>query len=86
MNGEIKGETDLVIGRTIIELKNSKDCIITTRNVLQVIMYRYMLRQKGIRIDDIIMFNPLLGESYRLKITPNWKHTYRVYKEILDIS
>lgn len=84
--GDIFGETDLVVGRTIIEFKTSKDCIGTTRNVLQTIMYRYMLRKKGIRIDNIILFNPLLGEMYTLEITPKWKHTFKVFNEILDIN
>lgn len=81
--GNIYGETDLVVGRTIVEFKTSKDCIGTTRNVLQTIMYRYMLRKKGIRIDNIILFNPLLGEMYTLKVTPHWKDTFRVFNEIV---
>ncbi|MBA43126.1 MAG: hypothetical protein CMF62_03840 [Magnetococcales bacterium] len=81
--GEILGETDLVVGRTLIEIKTSTDNILSSRYVLQTLMYRYALRKKNIRIDRIILFNPLLGESYILQITPNWKHTYRVYKEII---
>mgnify|MGYP003385702673 CR=1 FL=1 len=84
--GDIFGETDLVIGRTLIEFKTSKDCIGTTRNVLQTIMYRYMLRKKGIRIDNIILFNPLLGEMYTLEITPHWKYTFKVFNELLNIN
>ena len=82
--GEVLGEADLVIGRTLIEVKTSRDCIATTRNVLQTIFYRYMLRQKGIRIDDIVLFNPLLGELYRLHVTPKWKDTFRVYNELME--
>jgi len=82
--GEVLGEADLVVGRTLIEIKTSRDCVATTRNVIQTIFYRYMLRQKGIRIDDIVLFNPLLGEIYRLHVTPNWKETFRVYNEIIE--
>jgi len=81
--GSIMGEADMVIGRTLIEIKTSKECIATTKYVLQALMYRYMLRKKDIRIDNIIMMNPLLGETYTLHITPNWKHNYRVFNQIL---
>lgn len=80
---DILGEADIVVGRTIIEIKTSKLCAITTRNVLQTIMYRYLLRKKGIRIDDIIILNPLLGEQYTFNITPNWKHTFRVFDKLI---
>lgn len=82
--GNIKGEADLVVGRTLIEIKTSRDEISTVRNVLQTIMYRYMLRTKNIRIDNIILVNPLLGETYTLKITPKWKDTFRVYNTVLS--
>jgi len=80
--GEILGEADIVVGRTIIEIKTSRQCAITTRNVLQTIMYRYLLRKKGIRIDNIIILNPLLGEKYVLNIVPEWKHTFRIFDKI----
>jgi DNA helicase II / ATP-dependent DNA helicase PcrA len=82
--GNVFGETDMVVGRTLIEIKTSTVCIATTRNVLQTIMYRYMLRMKDIRIDNIILYNPLLGEMYDLQITPKWKDTFRIYSEILS--
>ncbi len=84
--GDIMGEADMVVGRTLIEIKTSRKCIATTKYVLQTIMYRYLLRKKGIRIDRIIMLNPLLGETYTLQITPKWKDTFRVYREIIKCS
>ena len=82
--GSIMGEADMVIGRTLIEIKTSRECIATTKYVLQTLMYRYMLRKKDIRIDNIIMMNPLLGETYTLHITPDWKHNYRVFNKIIN--
>ena len=82
--GDILGEADMVVGRTLIEIKASKGCIATTKYVLQTILYRYLLRKKGIRIDRVIMLNPLLGETYTLHVTPNWKHTFRVYNKIIN--
>jgi DNA helicase-2/ATP-dependent DNA helicase PcrA len=82
--GEVMGEADIVVGKTLIEIKASKECIATTKYVLQTIMYRYLLRKKGIRIDKIILLNPILGESYILHIVPGWKHTFRVYDEIMN--
>jgi hypothetical protein len=82
--GEILGEADMVVGRTLIEFKASRECIATTKYVLQTIMYRYLLRKKNIRIDKIILMNPLLGECYTLDVTPNWKHTFRVYNKIVN--
>jgi DNA helicase-2/ATP-dependent DNA helicase PcrA len=82
--GSIMGEADMVIGRTLIEIKTSRECIATTKYVLQALMYRYMLRKKDIRIDNIIMMNPLLGETYTLHITPEWKHNFRVFTTILE--
>ena len=45
-------------------------------------MYRYLLSKKGIRIKNIILFNPLMGDYYELKIVPEWKHTYRIFDEV----
>lgn len=81
--GSIMGEADVVIGRTLIEIKTSRECIATTKYVLQTLMYRYMLRKKDIRIDNIIMMNPLLGEIYTLRVTPDWKHNFRVFATIM---
>jgi DNA helicase-2/ATP-dependent DNA helicase PcrA len=81
--GDVMGEADIVVGRTLIEIKTSKECIATTKYVLQCIMYRYLLRKKGIRIDEIILMNPMLGETYTLKVTPTWKNTFRVYQELV---
>jgi hypothetical protein len=81
-HGDILGETDIVVGKTIIEIKTSRECICNAKYVLQTIMYRYMLRKRNIRIDQIILFNPLLGEAYILKIVPKWKDTFRVFNAI----
>lgn len=78
--GEILGEADIVVGRTLIEIKTSKDCIITTRNLLQCLLYRYMLLKRGVCIRRIILFNPLLGESYTVHTYGNWKNTAKVWK------
>lgn len=82
--GEIMGEADIVIGRTLIEIKTSRMCIANTKYLLQTIMYRYLLRKKGLRIDRIILLNPLLGEIYSFNITPEWKDTFRVYNAIIN--
>ncbi len=83
--GDIMGEADMVVGRTLVEFKASRTCIATTKYVLQTILYRYMLRKKGVRIDRIILVNPILGETYTLQITPHWKDTFKVYREVLGL-
>lgn len=80
--GEIMGEADMVIGKTLVEIKTSKECIISTRNVLQAIMYRYMLMKRNVIIRKIVFFNPLLGESYVLHTYGNWKMTAKVWRKI----
>lgn len=80
--GKYLGEADLVVDDTLFEIKTSKEPIATTIHVLQTIMYRYLLSKKGIRIKNIILFNPLMGDYYELKIVPGWKHTYRIFDEV----
>lgn len=81
--GEVMGEGDILINNTLIEIKMTKDCLITTRNVLQTLMYRYMLLKKGIKIKKIILFNPFFGESYELNIT-KWNKTTKIWKKLLE--
>ena len=81
--GDIMGEADMVVGRTLFEIKTSKKNIATTSHLLQTVVYRALLRKRGIRIDKIVLVNPLLGETYSFQITPAWKDTFRVYNEII---
>lgn len=80
--GEVMGEGDILVNNTLIEIKMTKGCLITTRNVLQTLMYRYMLMKKGIKINKIIFFNPFFGESYELDIN-KWNKTTKIWKKIL---
>ena len=77
--GDIMGEADIVVGRTLIEIKASRDCIANVKYLLQTIMYSHLLRKKGINIDKIILVNPTLGESYTIFIFD----TTTIYSEII---
>jgi CRISPR/Cas system-associated exonuclease Cas4 (RecB family) len=76
--GDIMGEADILVGRTLIEIKTSRECIATVRNLLQTIMYCHLLKKKGINVDKVILLNPTLGETYTVCIMD----THAVYTEI----
>lgn len=82
--GEIKGEADLIVGQTLIEIKASRECIATTQYVLQTLIYVYLLKKKGMLINKIILFNPILGESYKLLLENDDKQINKIFKEIFS--
>jgi DNA helicase II / ATP-dependent DNA helicase PcrA len=81
--GNIMGEADIVAGKTLIEIKASHECIATTKYLLQTIIYTALLEKKGIRIETIVLFNPVLGEMYTFNVGTNWGHIEKVFEEVL---
>jgi DNA helicase-2/ATP-dependent DNA helicase PcrA len=53
----IKGEIDILIDNTLIEMKTTPDDACTFPNLCQSIMYGYLLEKKNIKIDKIIILN-----------------------------
>jgi len=77
--GDIMGEADVLVGRTLIEIKTSRECIATVKHLLQTIMYCHLLKKKGVNIDKIILINPTLGETYTVCIMD----TQSIYTELI---
>lgn len=81
--GQVMGEADLIVNDSLIEIKTSKDISITTRYVLQTLLYRYMLVKKGFKIKEIIFFNPIQGDMYTLHTKSPWKNTFSIYNKVV---
>jgi len=62
--GSVKGEIDVLCDDTIIEIKTFiLNEIATIPNISQTLLYAYLLKKKDYKINNIILFNPINGES-----------------------
>ena len=61
-NGIIYGDADLIIDNEILDIKTSNKSDINIEFTLQLLIYTSLARIRGMRIDKISIFNPLLGE------------------------
>ena len=59
--GQIKGEYDLLIDDHLIEIKITNNDTCTISNILQILMYGYLLNKKEIKISKISIYNVLNG-------------------------
>ena len=60
--GDFKGEVDILCDDTLIEIKTSMNNeIATISNISQTLIYSYLLKKKDIKINKIIIYNPLTG-------------------------
>jgi DNA helicase-2/ATP-dependent DNA helicase PcrA len=78
-HANIRGEIDLLIDDSIIEIKTNQYEIATTANICQTLIYGYLLQKKLKKINNIILYNPISGEITKLN-TSNID-----YKEIANI-
>lgn len=61
-NGIIYGDADLIIDNEILDIKTSNKSDVNIEFTLQLLIYTSLARIKGMKIDKISIFNPLLGE------------------------
>lgn len=61
-NGVIFGDADLIIDNEILDIKTSNKSEINIEFTLQLLIYASLAKVKGMQIDKISIFNPLLGE------------------------
>lgn len=64
----IRGEIDLLIDDTIIEIKTNQYETVSTSNILQTLLYGYLAQKKSKTINRIILYNPLLGEATNIEL------------------
>ena len=60
-DGLIFGDADLIIENEILDIKTSSKKDINIEYTLQLLLYTSLARYKGMKIDKISIFNPLLG-------------------------
>jgi len=70
-DGYIFGDADLIIENEILDIKTSSNKDMNIEYTLQLLLYTALARYKGMKIDKISIFNPLLGIYYYCDIT-NW--------------
>ncbi len=64
-HGSVRGEIDIFCDDTIIEIKSAVSNyneIATIPNMSQVLLYAYLLKKKEIKVNRMILYNPLNGE------------------------
>jgi DNA helicase-2/ATP-dependent DNA helicase PcrA len=61
-HAKIKGEIDILVDNKIFEIKTNQGEIATMTNIIQTLLYGYLLNKKERIIDEIILYNPLTGE------------------------
>lgn len=64
-HGSVRGEIDIFCDDTIIEIKSalsSYNEIANIPNISQTLLYGYLLKKREIKINKIILYNPLNGE------------------------
>jgi DNA helicase-2/ATP-dependent DNA helicase PcrA len=64
----IRGEIDLLIDDTIIEIKTNQNETVSTSNILQTLLYGHLAQKKSKTINRIILYNPLLGEATTIEL------------------
>jgi len=67
-HANIKGEIDLLVDDTLIEIKTNQNEIVTTGNICQTLLYGYLLKKKGKSLKNIILYNPLTGEMTKFNV------------------
>ena len=60
-DGLIFGDADLIIENEVLDIKTSSKKDINIEYTLQLLLYTSLARYKGMKIDKISIFNPLLG-------------------------
>ena len=68
---QIKGILDLLVDDTIIEIKAYSDGVLKIEMLIQVLAYAALARNKGIIINNIIIYNPIHGKIFKWDIS-NW--------------
>ena len=61
-HAKIKGEIDILVDNKIFEIKTNQGEIATMTNIIQTLLYGYLLNKKERIIDEIILYNPLTGK------------------------
>ena len=70
--GSVRGEIDILCDDTIIEIKSSisnYNEIATIPNMSQILLYAYLLKKKEHKINNMILYNPINGETNNFNIT-----------------
>ena len=70
-DGHIFGDADLIIEDEILDIKTSSNKDMNIEYTLQLLIYSALARYKGMKINKISIFNPLLGIYYYTDIS-NW--------------
>ena len=68
-NNYISGDADLIIGSTLIDIKNSNSKELNIEHLLQLLIYTKLARDRNYEIDYITIFNPLLGIVHNCNIS-----------------
>lgn len=81
----IKGEIDILIDNTLIEMKTTPDDACTFPTICQTLMYGYLLEKKNIKIDKIIILNLWDGtmDILNISIAQSHEFNYKTFKKIL---
>ncbi len=64
-HGSVRGEIDILCDDTIIEIKSAVSNyneIASIPNMSQVLLYAYLLKKKEVKVNRMILYNPLNGE------------------------
>ena len=61
-HAKIKGEIDILVDDKIFEIKTNQGEIASMSNIIQTLLYGYLLNKKKKIINQIILYNPLTGE------------------------
>ena len=60
-HAKIKGEIDILVDDKIFEIKTNQGEIASMSNIIQTLLYGYLLNKKKKIINQIILYNPLTG-------------------------
>jgi DNA helicase-2/ATP-dependent DNA helicase PcrA len=61
-HAKIKGEIDILVDDKIFEIKTNQGEIASMSNIIQTLLYGYLLNKKKKIINQIILYNPITGE------------------------
>ena len=78
-DGLIFGDADLIIENEVLDIKTSSKKDINIEYTLQLLLYTSLARYKGMKIDKISIFNPLLGIYHYCDVS-SWNKN----EELLD--
>ena len=82
-NDIISGNLDLLVDDTIIDYKVSSNKNITIEWILQLLLYTYLAREKGHTINNIGIYNPLIGKLRIINIE-KWEKDKQLANFILS--